>query len=369
MALKDLLFASWQRFFNTLQPDHRQRLIEILRDQYVDEAKDVVQFHGHARRMTYPHFRERLLRIAEEEKAHVTWLHDTIRALGGEVPQLTVTPKNGKNSWECLRMDVEEEKQDCTALLEQLNALDPEYPEIAEGLRRIREDEKRHREELLDLLLKSDPYALPVVTPEQEQWEREKQEWLEQQKREWFDKRRAEWEATGKPAPWAEWIAEREFEWAINELPNRELAWTRRLAGQGLAQILPQEKALPSISGRVAEFRYTGETLNGEVRHDSTNKRPVGCSADRSAPACHPHEFARAGDDDRDCPRPRTSHVTARVRGPGAERSRSLLPLDLYRRTVTAHRVLFTERRKIYGNEGNLPREDGNPAERVERQD
>ena len=136
MALKALLFAGWQRFFTILQPDHHQRLVALLCDHYVDEAKDVVQFHEHARRMPYLRFRERLLRIAEEEKAHVHWLRDTIQALGGEVPQLTVTPKNGKNGWECLRMDVEEEKRDCTALLEQINALEPAYPEIAAGLRR-----------------------------------------------------------------------------------------------------------------------------------------------------------------------------------------------------------------------------------------
>jgi rubrerythrin len=136
--------------------------------------------------------------------------------------------------------------------LEQINALQPEYPEIAEGLRRIREDEKRHREELLDLLLKSDPYALPVMTPEQEQYEREKQEWLEQQKGEWLAQRQAEWEAAGKPVPWAEWMGEQEVAWVTNELPNRELAWTRRLAEQALTQTPLLEQSLMSISERDA---------------------------------------------------------------------------------------------------------------------
>jgi rubrerythrin len=236
MALTDVLSVGWQQFLHALQPDHRQRLIEVLRDEYADGAKDVIQFEEHARRMSYPHFRERLLRIAEEEKAHVHWLQGQIQALGGEIPQTTVTVKNGKNSWECLLMDVEEEKRDCTAVLEQLyTVVEPADPEIAEGLRRIREDEKRHREELLDLLLKSDPYALPHPTTEQTQLEEQKQAWLEQQKLEWLEKRQAEWEAAGKPIPWAEWIREREFEWAVNELPNRELAWTQRLAGQALA--------------------------------------------------------------------------------------------------------------------------------------
>lgn len=202
----------------------------ILCDQYIDEAKDVAQFEEHARWMTYPHFRERILRIAEEEKAHVRWLYDTIRALGSDIPQLTLTPNLGKNGWECLQMDIEEEKRDGSALRAHINALEAEYPEIAAKLRHIHEDEKRHREELLDLLTKSDPNALPMVTAEFMQREREKQAWLAQQKMEWLEQRQAEWEAAGKPMPWAEWLAEREFAWVTNELPNREIAWTRYLA-------------------------------------------------------------------------------------------------------------------------------------------
>ncbi|MEW6297875.1 MAG: ferritin-like domain-containing protein [Thermodesulfobacteriota bacterium] len=236
MALTDMIAAGWRHFLQALQPDHRQRLIEILRDEYVDEAKDVIQLRAHARRMTYPHFREQLLRIAEEEKAHVTWLKEQIRALGAEAPEATCTVKEGRNSWECLLMDVEEEKRDCVAMLEHLyTVVEHADPAIAEGVRRIRAEEKRHREEILDMLLRSDPYALPHPTAEQEQLERQKREWLEQQKMAWLEKRRAEWEAAGKPIPWAAWQAEREFEWTVNELPTRELEWAKRLAEQALA--------------------------------------------------------------------------------------------------------------------------------------
>jgi hypothetical protein len=146
-------------------------------------------------------------------------------------------------------MDLEEEKRDCVALIEQINALEPDHPEIVEGLRRIREEERHHREEILDMPLKSDPYALPMPTPEHQQLEKQKQEWLEQQKMEWLEKRRMEWEAVGKPVPWAEWLGEREFEWATTELPNRELEWARRLAEQETAQMGSTERALSSVRG------------------------------------------------------------------------------------------------------------------------
>ncbi len=46
--------------------------------------------------MDYPQFRERLLRIAAEEEAHVTWLRDTLLARGGAIPTRSFTPKVAK---------------------------------------------------------------------------------------------------------------------------------------------------------------------------------------------------------------------------------------------------------------------------------
>ncbi|MBI3303192.1 MAG: ferritin-like domain-containing protein [Deltaproteobacteria bacterium] len=161
MSLTSTLHEGWRHFLEALHPDDRQKLVEMLREEYIEEAQDVVQFTRHAQRMYYPQFRERLLRIAAEEQAHVQWLREKILALGGDIPQLSFTPKVGKNSWECLLMDLEEEKRCCSNLLQRMHAAEHADPEIAEGLRRMREEEKRHREEILDMLMKSDPYALP----------------------------------------------------------------------------------------------------------------------------------------------------------------------------------------------------------------
>jgi rubrerythrin len=73
MTLRTSLSSGWRRFRFVLWPDHRQQLIEVLCDEYLAEANDFEQFQEHALRMTYPSFRERLLRIArihEEEKRH-----------------------------------------------------------------------------------------------------------------------------------------------------------------------------------------------------------------------------------------------------------------------------------------------------------
>ena len=58
-------------------------------------------------------------------------------------------------------MDLEEEKRSYTDLLQAMLTAEQDNPEITEGLRRIREEERQHREELLDMLVKSDPDTLP----------------------------------------------------------------------------------------------------------------------------------------------------------------------------------------------------------------
>jgi hypothetical protein len=119
MALTDIFSTGWRHVLYAFQSDYCQQLIEVLRDQYIDAARDVAQFEEHARRMTYPPFRDRLLRIAGEEKAHVYWLRDKLQALSGEIPQPPGSIKKGKNGWECLQIDLEEEKRDRTAILNQ----------------------------------------------------------------------------------------------------------------------------------------------------------------------------------------------------------------------------------------------------------
>gem|GEM_PF-6984490 len=117
--------------------------------------------------------------------------------------------------------------------MRRINTLEPDYPELAEGLRRIRVTEYRHRLALLELESKANPNGLPVAPIGPDMRDEQKQAWLEQQKMAWFEQRRAGWEAGGKQTPWAEWVAERELQWQVNELPNRELQWRLHVAQHG----------------------------------------------------------------------------------------------------------------------------------------
>ena len=169
--LKRALHEGWKHFFEALHPDHHQQLLEMLRDAYLEEAQDVTQFTQHAERMHYPQFRARLLRIAAEEQAHVAWLRDKLLALGGELPTVSLTPKVTKNAWEALLLDLEEEKRSYADLLEAMHIAEQAAPELAEGLQRIRKEEQQHREELLDMLVRSDPDTLPQDPAQESPWE------------------------------------------------------------------------------------------------------------------------------------------------------------------------------------------------------
>jgi len=159
MSLKSIAHTGWRRLLKVRRRDDRQRLLEILRLEYIEEMQNLLQLLRHAERMRYPQFRDRLLRIAGEEQAHAQWLRQRIIALGGEVPRISFSPSIGKNSWECLLMDLEEEKR-CSADLEaRIRSVERIDPEIAELLRRIREEEDKHSEDIMDMLMRSDPQA------------------------------------------------------------------------------------------------------------------------------------------------------------------------------------------------------------------
>ena len=159
MSIKSLL-TKWQCLFNIYRPNNRKKILEILSQEYFEEAQNAYQFTEHARQMKYPQFRERLLCIAAEEQNHVEWLREKIFALGGMVPLISFTLEKGKNSWESLMLDLKEEKRCITDLTERINTAAKFNEGVAIVLRRIYEDEKNHREEIMDMLMKSDAYAL-----------------------------------------------------------------------------------------------------------------------------------------------------------------------------------------------------------------
>jgi len=226
MSILQSVRKGWQHFLHQLTPQDRDKLLVWLQGCYQEETQDEAQFSRHAKRMYYPQFQRRLQQIATEEQAHVQWLREQILALGGQLPAISRTFKAGDNNWQNLLLDLDEEKQSCTTLLEGIRLAERVDNNIAIGLQHIREEELRHQEEIRDMLAKSEPGAVRVPDPWDKETARQKEEWLGEQKAAWLEQQRAMWEASGKPTPWAEWEREQEFKWNA-ELPQYELHWAR----------------------------------------------------------------------------------------------------------------------------------------------
>ncbi len=152
-------WSDWWRQFLGLSPNGYRQILKILQDRYVDEMHHVQHYARHAGKMQYPQFRERLMAIAADEARHAEWLADKIKLFGGKLPSVVEIPAAEKNSWQYLLADVEEEKHCSEELIEQMQSVRDEMPDVAEMLERIYEDGEKHRAEIREMLMRSDPQS------------------------------------------------------------------------------------------------------------------------------------------------------------------------------------------------------------------
>lgn len=152
----------WRRLFTRLTKDQRDRLLEILQDQAQEEAAEAERLRADADRLSrFPEKQERLLAIAERETEHVRLLREQIQALGGTPLEPSPPPPRDRwTLWERLISDLEAEKEDLDKFLHAAYAVEDDYPEVAALLLRIRDEEEVNRRALMDLLAKTDPYAI-----------------------------------------------------------------------------------------------------------------------------------------------------------------------------------------------------------------
>ena len=152
--------AHWSRGFFGVGNEARRTALDILRRRYVDEIEHAKRFKFHAGQMHYPQFRERLLQIAAQESAHAGRIAQKIIALGGTMPEVRRESESTKqSSWQSLLKDLDEEGHCAGELAEQIWAVQTDYPDIAALLERIAEDEKKHRDEIREMLMRSDAFA------------------------------------------------------------------------------------------------------------------------------------------------------------------------------------------------------------------
>jgi rubrerythrin len=160
MRLGKSLIQGWRGFFGL---PREARALAVLRRLYIEESDHAALFAQHAFGMHYPQFRAKLEKIVVREFEHLDWIGKQIKLLGGSLPVLRPSEPVGGNSWEILRAAVEDESRCTGQLLEDAARLDADFPAVADLLRRIHEEERKHRDDIREMLMRSDPFSMEAA--------------------------------------------------------------------------------------------------------------------------------------------------------------------------------------------------------------
>jgi bacterioferritin (cytochrome b1) len=109
--------------------------------------------------MHYPQYREKFLRMAQENSQHAEQIGAKIVALGGRLPEVAERRVTDENNWQSLSTALDEENRAAERLPEQLRGIEAAHPDIAKFFQQIARAQDNHREQLRSMLMRSDPFA------------------------------------------------------------------------------------------------------------------------------------------------------------------------------------------------------------------
>lgn len=144
--------------------DHaKKRLLEALQRDYQEERALSQLLEQESVRVPYSHLRKKLLDIASRERIHAELLAAKIRDLGGELPEQASQLREKRNqqtfttTMQLLDLLSEEKKEYIEYLQSARLAKEAGEKGLNNLLRQIAEEERRHRQELLDVITRLNP--------------------------------------------------------------------------------------------------------------------------------------------------------------------------------------------------------------------
>jgi len=117
------------------------------------------QIESHAQLAPYPQVAERLRRIAGEKRATGNRLKDIIEHLHGSISERTQAVATGKNHWQRLIRDLEDQKALDDLLSRYEFIVTRQVPEVADFLQELKTIHEAHRRSLTQLIAVADPQA------------------------------------------------------------------------------------------------------------------------------------------------------------------------------------------------------------------
>ena len=154
---------SWKNLFGELDNYKNRDLLDLLQEGYKKDVTEAARLQSHAKDLRYEHLRKKLIEIAETEKKHADILRNLITKLGGTPPEVQTEkmPDESKPTFQKLIEDLETEASDYWETLEVIfNSEQKGHLEIIPELEKIRQEEAKLRDELLDILQVTNPYML-----------------------------------------------------------------------------------------------------------------------------------------------------------------------------------------------------------------
>lgn len=152
-------WSEWWRGFLGIGSDGYRKALEILCTRYLEENQHVARYRAQAAKLQYPQFRKKLSAIAADETKHVNLLAEKITSLGGRLPEVPPLSVDEKTSWQYLLEDLNENERCSAQLIADAQDLRDELPTVVELLEQIYQDESRYRDNLRDMLMRSDPQS------------------------------------------------------------------------------------------------------------------------------------------------------------------------------------------------------------------
>jgi len=155
-------WSEWWRSFLGFSQDKSRKAVDVLRQRYIEEMQQADRFKGHAEKMHYPQFNEKLRAIANEKRRHAEQIAEKLVALGCKLPAVPENTSSNENSWRQLLNALDEEYRSADDLVDQLRGILSDRPDITELLQQISQEQKKHRDEIREMLMRSDPFALSL---------------------------------------------------------------------------------------------------------------------------------------------------------------------------------------------------------------
>lgn len=117
------------------------------------------QIQSHAELAPYPQVAKRLNRIAVEKRDISNRLKEIIVNLHGSIRERWQPPATGKNHWQRLIRDLEDQEALDDLLSQYKFGLIRQVPDVADFLQDLKSIHERHRDSLVQLIAVADPQA------------------------------------------------------------------------------------------------------------------------------------------------------------------------------------------------------------------